>query len=337
MPVQKYTKRVLVIIAALALMTLAACGSGSAGGTTKVKLGHTLTENSAWQKGAEYFADKIEKQTDGDYEVDIFPNGQIASGDQGKAIEMLRRGDYDIDISSLLIWSGFDSTQDIVAMPWILPTFEDVEAVEDGNAGELLMSSVEDSQHVKANSMGETGYRHMYSNKRQITQPDDLENLKIRIPVTPLYKDLYKNLGANPSTLDFTEVYSGLQQGTIDGVEGVTDVLLSSKINEVVDYASINNYNFDFFYLTYSEDFWNGLSKSDKKIFEKVGKDASAYITDYTRKANKSALDKFKEDVDTVELTDEQIQEFIDASKPVYDKYRDQFPAELRDAFDYPE
>src|SRR5690625_2056487 len=252
---------------------------------TKVKFGHTLTEDSNWHQGELHFAELIKERTDGRFEVDIFPNGQISSGDQPKAIEMLRQGSYDVDITSAQIWSDFDSELGITALPWILPTLESAEEIIQGTGGETLLDIL-DNNGVKAVAIGETGYRQMLTNKQQIESPEDLKNLKMRVPGTPLFLDLYKELGADPIAMDFTEVFTSLQQGTIDGMEGVVDVMVTNRFYEVLDYMSVNNYNFDFFFFTFSNDFYDSLFDEDKEIFMVSGNESTEFAINYDREAN---------------------------------------------------
>lgn len=310
---------------------------GDAGGEPiTVQLGHTLTEESSWQVGAEHFAERIDELTDGRYKVEIFPNGQLASGNQGQAIELLRQGSYDVDITSSLIWSSFDEELGIVALPWILPNLDRVEEVLQGDGGDLLLDILGENG-VTPVAIGETGYRQMLNNEHQIEGPEDLEALKMRVPGTPLFLSLFAELGADPVQIDFTEVFTALQQGTVDGMEGVPDVMVSSRLYEVLDYMSLNNYNFDIFFFTFSNSFYDGLSEEDKELFMQAGKEATEVSTDYARTANEEAIDFLSDELEVYEPSDDEIAAFQKAAAPIYDEYRDTFSPELREAFAYPE
>lgn len=334
----------LFLMALISIFIIAGCGSsgdstnsdGSAGSgdAITVQFGHTLTEDSSWHEGALHFAELIKERTDGRYEVNVFANGQLASGNQQKAIEMLRQGSYDVDITSALIWSDFDAELGITALPWILPTLESAEEIINGTGGEMLLDILGENG-VTPVAIGETGYRQMLSNKHQIKSPSDLENLKLRVPGTPLFLDLYEELGADPIAMDFTEVFTSLQQGTIDGMEGVVDVMVTNRFYEVLDYMSVNNYNFDFFFLTFSNDFYESLSEADQEIFMEAGKEATQFATDYAREANEEALEYLKGELEVYELTEEEMDAFKEAAAAIYDQYRDDFSPELREAFNY--
>lgn len=336
----KITKAVVGLLAGVAtIVSLTGCSAGSDGSSEDpivVRLGHALTEDSSWHVGAEYFAEQVAEQTDGRYEVQIFANGQLASGNQRKAIEMLRQGSYDVDMTSALIWSGFDEELGITALPWILPTYEDVESVVQGEGGEMLLDTL-DENGVTAVAVGETGYRQMLNNEQQIESPSDLNNLKIRVPGTPMFLDLFSELGADPIEMDFSEVFTALEQGTIDGMEGVPDVMVSSRFYEAINYVSLNNYNFDFFFTTFSNDFYDGLSSEDQEIFMQAGKDATQQASEHARGANEEAVEFLKDEVDVFEPDEQQLADFQEAAAPIYDAYRDTFSEELRTAFSYPE
>jgi len=330
-----------VLFAGISVLTLtiaAGCSNGGSGGTdaTTVRLGHTLTEDSSWQAGAEQFAEIIEEETDGRYEVEIFANGQLASGNQRKAIEMLRQGSYDVDITSALIWSSFDEALGITALPWILPTLDEAKKVIEGDGGEMLLDILDDNG-VKAVAVGETGYRQMANNTRQIESSEDLKGLKMRVPGTPLFLDLYDELGADPVEMDFTEVFTALQQGTIDGMEGVPDVIVTNRFHEALKYLSLTNYNFDFFFTTFSNDFYDELSGEDQEIFMKAGQEATVFATEHARSSNKEAIEILSEEVEVHEPSENELATFRDSVSGIYDQYRGTFSSELRDAFKYPE
>lgn len=328
-----------VAIGTISIVSLAACSGSSeqsADEPTTVQLGHTLTENSSWQVGAEHFAEIIQEETDGRYEVEIFPNGQLASGNQRSALEMLRQGNYDVDMTSTLIWSGFDERLGITAMPWILPNQQAVDEVVQGDGAELLLDILSDNG-VTPVGIGETGYRQMFNNTRPIQTPSDIEDLTMRVPGTPLFLDLYNALGSDPVEMDFTEVFSGLQQGTIDGMEGVADVVRTNQFYEALDYMSLTNYNFDFFFTTFSNDFYDGLSDEDQDIFMEAGQEATDHASEYAREQNDEAVEMLEEELEVYELSDDEIADFQEVVSPIYDTYRDRYSPELREAFNYPE
>src|SRR5699024_8655866 len=128
----------LMMIIISVLLVIVGCSSGSEEETTKIKLGHTLTEESAWQKGAEHFAVTIKVEADARFELAIFPHVQFASNDTQQALVLLRQRIYVIDITSALIWSDFQDELGITALPWIVTDHEDVEEVTNGDAGKML-------------------------------------------------------------------------------------------------------------------------------------------------------------------------------------------------------
>ncbi|WP_066190883.1 TRAP transporter substrate-binding protein DctP [Gracilibacillus timonensis] len=332
-------KQMIGMVVLVILIT--GCGMGSSAEEEtaepiEVQFGHTLSINSPWQEGAEHFAEIVEEETDGKYEVNIFPSGQIASGNQRKAIEMLRQGSYDVDITSSLVWSSFDEQLNITAMPWLLTSWEEAQETIDGKGGEMLLDILEGNGVTPA-SIGITGFRQMLNNEHQIETPEDLENLDMRIPNTPVYFDIYNHYGANALDMDFTEAFAGIQQGAIDGMEAVEEVVLTGSFYEILDYMSVNNYSIDFFFLSFSNDFYDQLPEEDKQIFLEAGREATEYITDYSAEANVEALEELKNELDVYEASEEEIAAFKDSALPIYDMYRNDFSAELRDAFNYPD
>src|SRR5699024_4086155 len=156
-----------------------------------------------------------------------------------------------------------------------------------------------------------------------IESPKDLENLVMRIPSTPVYFDLYNHFNANPTDMDFTEAFAGMQQGAIDGMEGVEEVIVSGSFYDVLDYMSVINYGVYIFFFRFRDEFFNSMSDEDQKIFLEAGEEASRHINEYSEERNEEALDYLKEEIEVYEASEAEIEEFRDLASPVYDEYRE--------------
>ena len=157
-----------------------------------------------------------------------------------------------------------------------------------------------------------------------ITSPDDLKGLKIRTPAITMYVDLFKLLGADPTSMSFSEVFTALQQGTIDGQENPWDTIRSGQIQEVQKYLSVWNYSYDPLVLSASSKLWNSLSDADKEIFSNAAIEACAAEVKASRAMDDECKQQFIDaGMEITELTPDQIQAFQDAVKPIYDQYTD--------------
>ena len=124
---------------------------------------------------------------------------------------------------------------------------------------------------------GENGFRQITNDEGPIQAPQDLKGMKMRIPGITMYTDLFRELGTDPATMTFSEVFTSLQQGTIDGQENPIDVISSSKLQEVQKYLTLWNYSYDPIVLGMNKKLYDSFSDADKEMFDRLGKEATAY------------------------------------------------------------
>jgi len=323
--------------------SLAACGGGGdvadEGGDEPVeaktlRLSITTSENSTWYEGAMKFKEIVEEETDGRYLVEIYPNEQLAGGNQMKGIENVQTGVTDVDIHSTIVYTIVDERFTALNMPWMIPTYEEADAAIDGTGGEMIFEIARENGVIPL-ALGESGYRQFTNNVRPITQPSDFEGLKIRVPGIQMFLDLFNMLGADPTSMNFAEVFTALQQGTIDGQENPVDIISSSKLDEVQDYMTLSNYVYDALLMSLSTNLYDSLSDEDKAIFEAAGKEAMAYQKERARIVNDEKVAALKETMEVNELTPEQIAVFQEEMIPLYEQWEEILGLELMEAFGY--
>jgi len=189
-------------------------------------------------------------------------------------------------------------------------------------------------KNVVALGFGENGFRQITNNVRPIATPADIEGLKIRIPGIKMYISLFKELGADPTAMNFAEVFTSLQQGAIDGQENPLDVIYSSKFQEVQKYISLWNYSYDALILGMNKDKFESFDEETQNILKECAVEACAYQRKLNREKGEEQLEFFKEQgMQVTELTDEQIAAFQEKVKPVYDEYEPIIGKELLDLF----
>lgn len=329
-----------------AAMLLSGCGGGGGGDTASgekaakpidLKMNVTTSESSVWMVAANEFKRLVEEGTEGRYTVSIFPNEQLSAGDMPKGVEMLFTGTTDLDIHSVMIMTSFEPKLTVCSMPWLFPNGYDSvdEILFNGEGKDKLMDLIR-AKGAEPLALGENGFRQITNNTRAIQEPKDLERLKIRTPAIAMYIDLYKMLGADPTSMSFSEVFTSLQQGTIDGQENPYDTIRSAKIQEVQKYMTVWNYSYDPIVLSSSSKVWNSLSDADKVIFKDAAEKACAKQVEESRKMDSQIVEEFKAaGMEITELTDEQIAAFKEKAAPIYDMYKDEVSEELFNAFGY--
>ncbi|MCC8190745.1 MAG: TRAP transporter substrate-binding protein DctP, partial [Planctomycetes bacterium] len=201
--------------AILCLAAVAAVSLPSPAGQkpTELKMNIAATETSSGMVAAREFKRLVEEGTDGKYVINIYPNEQLASGNQVKGLEMLFKGIIDCDMHSAMTMPSFEPRIQVCFLPWIFRNgYESVdEIIFNGAGGEMIMQLFREKGAVPL-ALGENGFRHITNNVRELKTPDDFRDLKIRVPPLPLYIDLFKLLGADPVVMNFTELFTSLQQ-----------------------------------------------------------------------------------------------------------------------------
>lgn len=331
-------KRNIFIVMLLILSTvLAACGgsdsSSGEGKQHKLKMSVTVSESSTWYEAAKKLADDVAKETDGRITIEVYSNEQLSGGDSGKAVEGLAKGSIDLTFNSTIIYSILDPRFGVASAPFLFKNHNEVDKVFNGEGGEMIKEILAE-KGVQALGYGENGFRQLTNSKREIKSPEDLKGLKIRIPGITMYTDLYRALGTDPATMTFSEVFTALQQGTIDGQENPIDVISSSKLEEVQTYLTLWNYSYDPLVLGMNKKLYDSLSEEDREMFDRLGKEAAAYQVKIAREKEATQLEDLKsKGMIAYTPTEAEIEAFKNASQTIYDKYKDIWGEDLLKAF----
>lgn len=338
----KFTKRKWILGVLIAVgMLLGACGGdeagtesvGEEGKSHNLKMSVTVSDSSTWYEAAKKLADDVEAETDGRIKIGIFTNEQLSGGDSGKAVEGLAKGSIDLTFNSTIIYSILDARFGVASAPFLFQNHDEVDAVFNGKGGEELKKILEE-KGVHALGYGENGFRQLTNSKREVKSPEDLKGLKVRIPGITMYTDLYRELGTDPTTMTFSEVFTALQQGTIDGQENPIDVISSSKLQEVQKYLTLWNYSYDPLVLGMNKKLYDSLSDEDQEMFDRLGKEAAAYQVELAREKEATQIDDLiAKGMEAYSPTKEELAKFKEAVQPIYDQYTDVWGADLLNAF----
>lgn len=340
----------------LLLLLLAACSSGgdadtasdssnnddanneettteSDGEQLNLKMQVTTNESSTWYIAAQKLADDIEKETNGRITIEVYPNEQLSGGDQGKAVEMLSKGNLDLSFHSTIIYSILDERFGVVSAPFLFKNLEEADQALNGAGGEAIKEILREIG-IEPLGFGENGFRQVTNNVRPIKTPEDVEGLKIRIPGITMYTDLWRELGANPATMSFSEVITSLQQNVIDGQENPIDAIHAYKLHEVQKYITMWNYSYDPIILGMNKKLFDSLSPEDQELFRRLGAEAAAYQIELTREKEKEQIAEMEEQgLEFYYPTDEELAQFREKVQPVYDQYESIWGKDLLDAF----
>lgn len=282
------------------------------------KMSVVTNEDSSWAKGARLFADIVKQRSDGRIQITVYPNGELAGGDQVKELTMLQDGSIDFTYHSNLIYSNLDQSFAAISMPWLFTDYAQVDTALSGPAGGQLLKLAE-TRGIIGLAYGENGFRQLTNSKLAVHSPGDLQGLKVRIPGVDLYKSVYQAMGAMPVTMNFGGVYDALKQGQIDGQENPIDIIVSSRLYEVQDHITVWNYSYDALILGMNKKDWEGLPVHAQSIIMAAAAEASREQVKLSRDAARTQLGLLRDKGMTVsELTPDRVKAFRTTTDPVY-------------------
>lgn len=293
----------------------------------------TPSESSPWNIGAKKWAELVKERTNGRVEITTFPNEQLSSGNQQKGIEQVAAGVTGASLHSTIIYSVIEPKLAVVSIPWIMPNNAAVDKAMKGAPGEKVKDLIR-AKGIEPLAFGENGFRHWTNSKRPLATPDDMKGLKIRVPGMKMYISLFKAMGADPTSMSFSEVFTALQQGTVDGQENPISVIYTTKLNEVQKYMTICNYSYDPIVLGVNKKLWDSIDKDTQAIMKKAAEEAMALNIKLTREDEAKQLDEMKKKGLQVNvLTPEQIKVFQGSVTSVYKEQESVIGKDLLDLF----
>lgn len=308
---------------------LSACGrpsgdstsnEGDSGDVYKIRIAYLVSEDQSTHIASEQLKEKLETESDGRIQVELYPNGSLFPSDR-EAIEAVQLGNVEMTIPAVAALSSFNKKFMVFDLPFLFDTYEEVYNALDGELGQELLTELEEN-NIKGLVFGANGFRHMTNNEGPIESPDDLKGLKFRTMESPVQTDSFKAWGANASPFAFGELYTAIQQGTYDGMENPISLIYTHKFYEVQDYLTLSGHFYAPTALLINNDFYNSLPED---LQELVMEAALEYKTEQRKLAeqqDKEWVEELKEfGMQVNELTDEQKEEFRTAAESVYDQY----------------
>ncbi|MET4590773.1 DctP family TRAP transporter solute-binding subunit [Arthrobacter sp. 754] len=334
----KSTTRALtgVLACTLAASVLAGCASSAAPGAAgappaKIQLSIPDPLTSSVGVSAQHFADQVKKTSNGSVTVTVVPNGTSFSGDQNAAVTRLQGGSLDALILSTSVYASVVPEMNAISIPYLFKDTTEEAAFLTGEPGKALKDKLAAKDTVALSFLTRTG-REITNSVRPITQPSDLKGLKIRVPGNPLWTDYFSKLGASPTTMAFSEVFTGLQTGTINGQENPIEVPWTNKFSEVQKYVSLTNHINDAWVLALSSKKWDTLTEDQKKALTEASEETATFKTGYDAEQSKKQLDELKaKGMQANEVSASGLEEFKATSKSLYPVFSDLIGKEFFD------
>lgn len=208
---------------------------------TKLRFAHPHPEADSWHKAALLFAEQVKDRSQGRYEVQVFANGAL--GSDAQTISAVRGGSLDICLTGNPFFTGLAPKLNVLDLPFLIQSRKHAAVVMDGPIGDGLRRELEGA-NLKALATWEIGWRNLTNNRRPVATAADIKGLKIRTTPNPAHIKAFQLLGAVPTPMAFTELFTALETGTVDGQENPVTLILNAKFNEVQKHLSLTRHAF---------------------------------------------------------------------------------------------
>ena len=247
---------------------------------TTLKMNIAIAQNSHYGVAIDTFAREVENRTGGRYKIQNFYSGAL--GAERESIEALQLGTLDLTMTSTGPVPNFVPDVAILDIPFLFRDYAQARTVLDGPIGQEMLQKF-DAKGIHGLAWGENGFRNMTNSKHPVVVPEDLKGLKMRTMENPVHIQAYRAFGIIPTPMAFTEVFTALQQGTVDGQENPLSVITSAKLDQVQKYLTLTGHVYSPAVILMSKAQWDKLSAADKQSFVDAAKEAV--------KANRARID----------------------------------------------
>lgn len=321
----------LSFVMVLVISVLAACGgsdeskdaeatNGKAEDTSAktyvIKAGHAASEEHFAQDTFEKFKELVEEKSDGQIKVEIYPNGQV--GGEREMVEALQLGNLTLAAPSSSVVTAFSPSMYLWDLPFLFKDANQAHAVLDGEVGQEVLAELE-SVGIKGLGYWENGFRHIMNDKNPINKLEDMKGLKFRTLESQQQIQMWNATGANATPIAFTELYSALQQGTVDGAESPLALMYAQKFQEVQKYLTLSGHLYSPWPVLMNKAFFDELPAELQKAVEEAVEETKAHNRKLSAEDEKKSLKLLEDGGMTYnELSADEKTRFQEAMQVVY-------------------
>ena len=289
---------------------------GTAGAQTVLRSSDTHPDGYPTVEAVKYFGELVKERTDGRYEVEVYHSAQL--GQEADTIEQVRSGVIDLNRVSMAPWNSLVPATLIPSLPYLFRSPEHARNVMSGPIGDEIAKGFEEHGVVLL-AYYDGGARSFYNSTKPINSLEDLKGMKFRVIQSDVFVDMVAALGASATPMPYGEVYSAIETGVIDGAENNFPSYESAKHYEVAKNFSLDEHTIVPEVFVMSKIAWDKLSPEDKDIFKQAARESMRRQWELWD-ARVAESRKIVEEAGS-QITTPEKQPFIDAMKPVYDKY----------------
>ena len=229
-----------------------------------------------WGMGAAKFSELVKERTSGQINIKPYWNSSLLKGAQLKSAQLVANGVIDCAMESTINISPVITEGNIFSLPFFINTFDNLDKLENGQTGKTIFESM-DSKGLVALAWAENGFRQVTNSKRDIRTPEDVKGLRLRVVGSPIFIDIFRQLGADPVNMNWGDAVSAFQQGVVDGQENPVGVLVPIQIFEYHKYATFWNYLVDPVIFYWNKKQWEAFPQDIQKIIKRSAEEAGRF------------------------------------------------------------
>ncbi|QNH05930.1 TRAP transporter substrate-binding protein [Pseudomonas sp. B11D7D] len=311
------------------LMLSSLLASSALHAATTLRLGWTTSDSplDPYAITAHYFQEELEAAAPGEFQVRFFPSNQL--GNDTEMLQGMQLGMLDVGVITGTQLGTLDASFQINDLPFLFKDSAQAHRVLDGELGQTLFTSLE-RLGIVGLGFSEAGFRHTINNKRPIEKPADFAGIKLRVQPSDLYLTSFRALGANPVPMPWSDAFTAVQQGTVDGLEIPLSVIYANKYASAVKYLSLTSHTYNALALLMSKQALERLSPELQAVVRSAARKAIERQRETVASNEKALIEKIKSE--GMQVNDiGSAQPFRDAVAPVYEQYRESIGAELLD------
>ena len=315
------------IATAVATTLLAAAGAQAQTYRAEYRLSTTLGTAFPWGQAGERWIELVREKTQGRINIKLYSGNSLVGGEQTREFTAIRQGVIDLSIGSTINWSPQIKELNLFSLPFLMPDYKAIDALTQGEVGKDLFAVLEKKGDVIPLAWGENGFREMSNSKRAIASPADMKGMKFRVVGSPLYNETFSALGANPTQMSWADAQPALASGAVDGQENPLSVFVAAKLVTVGQkHLTLWHYVADPLIFVVNKQVWASWTPADREAVRQAALQAGRENVDKARKGiagnDNTVLKQIEASGVTVTSpTAEQRAAFVQATRPVYDKW----------------
>jgi len=335
-----YLKLTFVLVICACVLVINYSPAAAADFKKEYKMQINVGPQFYWGMGAQKFADLVKQRTNGQINIKPYWGSSLLKGAQLKSAQLVANGVIDCAMESTINISPVITEANIFSLPFFINTFENLDSLEQGQTGNAVFASM-DTKGLVALAWAENGFRQVTNSKIEIRSPEDVKGLRLRVVGSPIFIDIFRQLGADPVNMNWGDAVSAFQQGVVDGQENPVGVLVPVQIYQYNKYATFWNYLVDPVIYYWNKKQWNSFPENIQKIIKEAALEAGRFEIALCRAGldGQKSLNILKNEFNyTMEvpdpvqfleskgmtvtfLSDKERQAFIEATKPLYQKW----------------